>query len=133
MANFCPNCGAPIAAGTTFCPNCGSSVNVSMANNPFNAVNQPQQNYVYDSADQPVQPRNGIATAGFVLSLIGLIFCWFPIVNGLLVIPGLIMSIVGVCRQPRGKAIAGIIMACVAILIFIILASSVREYQRMFG
>jgi len=115
-------------ANTSFCPQCGAPVGA--AGNGQGG--QQQQSYVYESYDAPVRRHNGIGVAGFVLSLIGLIFCWVPVFNFFLVIPGLIMSIVGACRKPRGLSVAGIILACVAIIVFIILLTSVRDYQRAF-
>jgi len=92
---------------------------------------QPSSFYTSDQQQQ-VEPvrRNGIATAGFVLSLLGLIFFWFPIVNFFLLLPGLVLSIIGVFRVPRGKAIAGLIMSTIAIASFFIMIAASRDYAR---
>ena len=135
MANFCSNCGKPIPSGSTFCPNCGSSVNTEASMSGPSGYQQPgyQAPNAFapqQVAPQPVRRRNGVAVAGFVLSLLGLIFCWFPILNFFLVVPGLILSFIGVFREPRGKAVAGLILSAIAILTFIILVSASYDYGR---
>jgi hypothetical protein len=63
----------------------------------------------YDYVDQPEPtpappPTNGLGIAGFVCSLVGL--C----AGGLLSPVGLILSLVALGREPRGFAIAGVIL-----------------------
>jgi hypothetical protein len=62
---------------------------------------------------------NGVGTAGFVLALIGLIFCWVPVVNWILWILGAILSIVGCFREPRGLAIAGVVISFIGLILII--------------
>jgi hypothetical protein len=64
------------------------------------------------------QPSNGIGVAGFICSLIGLVFCGVP---GII---GLILSLIGLAKEPRGFAIAGVVisLANVAILVFMFMA-----------
>lgn len=80
-----------------------------------------------ENATLPVEKRkNGIGTAGFVCSLIALCICWVPIIGQtlgwILNTLGLIFSIIGVAKRnvQKGLAIAGLIIACVTILILII-------------
>ena len=61
--------------------------------------------------------KNGMGVAGFVLALLGLIFCWGPILGWILWILGLIFSIIGVCRKPKGLAIAGLIISCLYLIL----------------
>lgn len=73
-----------------------------------------QQIYV----QAPTNSSNGIGIAGFVCGLIaflisllpgtGLIFVWFP------ALAGLILSIIGITKRPRGLAIAGLIFSILA-------------------
>ncbi|HVS72171.1 MAG TPA: DUF4190 domain-containing protein [Phycisphaerae bacterium] len=59
-----------------------------------------------------VQPRsNGLAIAGFVTSLVGIVTC------GLLCPIGLILSFIALFRRPRGFAVAGFIIGIVGTLI----------------
>lgn len=54
------------------------------------------------------QPSNGMGTAGFVISLVGLLlFC------GLLSPLGLIFSLIGLGKEPRGLAIAGTVIGLI--------------------
>ena len=60
---------------------------------------------------------NGFGTAGFVLSLIGLILFWLPIPGWILWLLGTLFSFIGLSRSPRGLATAGFIMAIVTALL----------------
>lgn len=64
--------------------------------------------------------KNGIGVAGFVLALIGLIFCWIPVLNWILWILGVIFSFIGVFKKPRGLAITGLILSFIGIIIIIV-------------
>lgn len=64
--------------------------------------------------------KNGIGTAGFVLALLGLIFCWVPVFNWILWVLGLILSLVGVFKTPRGLSIAGLCISFIGIILIIV-------------
>ena len=68
---------------------------------------------------EPLKRSNGLGVAGFVLALIGLLFCWVPILNIILWILGLVFSFVGLFKKPRGLAIAGMCISCIAIIIMV--------------
>jgi hypothetical protein len=63
--------------------------------------------------------KNGIGTAGFVLALLGLIFCWVPVLNWILWILGLIFSFVGVFKIPKGLSIAGLCISFIGIILML--------------
>ena len=67
-----------------------------------------------------VKRSHGLAVAGFVLALLGLVFCWIPILKWILWLLGLIFSIIGVCRPPRGLAIAGIVLSSVSLIAILV-------------
>lgn len=70
-----------------------------------------------------MEPRtNGMGVAGFVLALCGLIFSWVPVLGWILWILGLIFSIVGMTRQPKGLAIAGLVISLLGLILLIVLA-----------
>ncbi|MDE6152935.1 MAG: hypothetical protein K2G21_02160 [Muribaculaceae bacterium] len=82
--------------------------------------------------EENVQPQvvvvekkgNGMGTAGFVLALLGLIFCWVPVLDWILWLLGLIFSIVGLFKPKKGLAIAGLIISFIyLILIFAVLGA----------
>ena len=68
--------------------------------------------------NQPPQ-KNGIGTAGFVLAILGLVFCWAPILCWILWILGAVFSFVGVFKKPKGLAIAGLIISVINLIILI--------------
>ena len=107
MAKFCPNCGSEIKEGK-FCSNCGTTINEE---NPTTNVTINNQNN-----------NNGMAIAGFTVSLVSTLLCC-GIFNWL----GLIFSIVGLVQskdkngEGKGLAIAGIVISCITVIIFILL------------
>ena len=68
---------------------------------------------------QPASKSNGIGTAGFVLALAALVLVWAPILNSILWLLGLILSGVGVTKQPRGLAIAGLCVSLIGLVILL--------------
>lgn len=72
---------------------------------------------------------NGLATAGFVLGLLGLLTCWIPILNILgiiLAVLGIVLAAVGLARSKKvaagkGLAIAGIVLGVLAVLLAILI------------
>ncbi len=56
------------------------------------------------------RPTNGMGLAGFIVSLVGLFTggCLSPI--------GLVLSIVGLLKEPRGFAVAGLVISLLAVL-----------------
>ncbi len=70
---------------------------------------RPQQTVVVTNVDG--KKSNGVGTAGFVLALIGAVFCWAPFLNYILLVLGLILSFAGMFKAPRGLAIAGFVIA----------------------
>lgn len=68
---------------------------------------------------------NGMGTAGFVLALLGLVFCWVPVLGWILWLLGLIFSFVGIFRQPKGLSIAGLVLSCLGLIVLIIMLCAV--------
>lgn len=63
---------------------------------------------------------NGVGVAGFVLSILALLFSWAPVAGWLIWVVGFILSCVGMFRQPRGLAVAGFIISIIGILLICI-------------
>ncbi len=74
---------------------------------------------------EQVQQKNGIGTAGFVLALIGLILCWVPVLNWILWILGVVFSIIGVFKKPKGLSIAGLIISFIGIIVILSVAAAI--------
>ena len=64
---------------------------------------------------------NGLGTAGFVLALLALLGCWIPVLNWILWLLGFIFSFIGICKSPRGLAIAGLCISLVDLIPLILL------------
>ena len=67
---------------------------------------------------------NGAATAGLIFGIINLCTSWIPLLNAIPAILGLIFSIVGVSKKDaggKGRAIAGLIMSAVGLLIVVLI------------
>jgi hypothetical protein len=67
-----------------------------------------QERYDYGYAGRQTTDTNPVGLAGFIVSLVSLVAC-----GGLLSPVGLILSLVGCFRQPRGLAIAGVVLGLI--------------------
>ena len=67
------------------------------------------------------EQTNGMGIAGFVLSAMASLGCGVAYVSGPLWLLGLVFSIIGLNRKPRGLAIAGLIISLVGIVIGIVI------------
>ena len=74
---------------------------------------------------EEVKKKNGIGTAGFILAIIGLVFCWVPVLDYILWFLGFLFSFIGVFKKPRGLSIAGLIISCIGIIIIIAVIGAV--------
>ena len=101
-------------------------------------VQQAQPVYVQPVVAVPAQPRksSGMAIAGLIMGIFAVILCWFPVVNWVLALLGLIFSIVGIAKKnggAKGAAIAGLILTILGVVLSIamfgaILGTSMNEY-----
>ncbi|HLS30357.1 MAG TPA: hypothetical protein VK021_05840 [Flavobacteriaceae bacterium] len=70
----------------------------------------------------PAQPQNNtMGITGFILALVALFIGWIPILGWMVWVLGLIFSIVGLTKEPKGFAIAGLIISFLGIILLIIL------------
>lgn len=58
---------------------------------------------------------NGLGTAGFITSLLGLLLSWVPVLGWILWLVGALLSLIGVFKSPRGLAITGLIISLVTL------------------
>lgn len=102
-----------------------------------------RQTQQYDPSEAGSQPgsirvevsdegrHNQFGIAGFILLLVSLLGCWVPVMNLITCILGLIFSIIGLFRQPRGFAVAGFTVSVICIgimaLMVYVLAETVRS------
>lgn len=69
--------------------------------------------------NQQAKESNSQGTAGFVLALIALVLGWIPVIGWILWFLGLVFSFVGLFKNPKGLAIAGLIISLVALYLLI--------------
>jgi len=81
---------------------------------------QPPYQQTYQQQVIVKQQSNGIGTAGFVLALLAIIFCWVPVLDFILWLLGAIFSVIGLFKAPRGLAIAGTVISFIAIIIILV-------------
>lgn len=62
---------------------------------------------------------NGLGVAGFVMALLGLLLCWIPILGWIIWLLGLLFSLIGLFKSPRGLAIAGMIISLITFVILV--------------
>lgn len=142
---FCKHCGAQIEDTVAFCPNCGTDVSESAVNTgasepivepapqynayhpeqPQNAAPyQPYQTY-QNPGVYPEGKLNGLAIAGFIVSIASFFIC------GISSIVGLILSIIGmvqiknsvkagVPQRGNGFAIAGLVLGIIGVVFIVI-------------
>ena len=89
----------------------------------------PQQPIVIIQTKEPRVPveKNGLGTAGFVLSLLGLVFCWIPVAGWIIWVLGLALSFTGLFKKPKGLAITGMILSAVSIFVITTLITALIE------
>lgn len=97
-----------------------TDVNPIKHTNTSNSHSTNQQVHQQVIVNNSEKSSNGLGTAGFVLGLIGLFT--FPIlILGLL---GFLFSLIGVFKEPRGLAIAGLVLSIISLLLALALLSS---------
>lgn len=148
----CPHCNAMADNSDPFCPNCGNRLpQDAPAEQPVRTAEPVAQQPVPQQPAQPQLTGNGPGTAGMVLGIIALVFMLpfylgfaaasltliglgtvMAVIALVLSMPGLGLSIGGVCRRsrPKGKAVAGLIMNGIVILAWI---SSFDVIDRFFA
>ena len=118
MAKFCTSCGQELIEGAKACGNCGAKVEetVTVKATPESGTTTVNVNAVNNG------PTNGLAVAGFVVSLVSTFLCC-----GVFNLVSLILSIVGLAQAKnyngngKGLAIAGIIISCIFMILGILM------------
>jgi hypothetical protein len=85
----------------------------------------PQQGQTIIVNQQQAPISNGVGTAGFVLALIAVFLGWIPILGWILWFLGLILSFVGIFKQPKGLAIAGLVISLIGLILLIAVAGAI--------
>ena len=82
-----------------------------------------QQTVIIQQA--PSQGSNGLGTAGFILALLALIFCWVPVLDWILWILGLVLSFCGVFKAPKGLAIPGLVISLIGLILIVVVFGAI--------
>jgi hypothetical protein len=103
---------------------------------PLQPIYAPSQEIPPYAMAAPTADRKGFAIAGFVLGIVGILFCCMAYFACLPALLGIIFSALGLKSSRRGLAIAGIIIGAVAVLLGIgmtILAVEVLQHPEYYG
>ena len=87
-----------------------------MTNDTQSEQSQAGQTVIINQSDKKT---NGVGTAGFVLALIAVFLGWVPVLGWIIWLLGLILSFVGVFKQPKGLAIAGLVISLIGIILLL--------------
>lgn len=87
-----------------------------MTNDNQSPQNQSGQTIIFTQTEKK---SNGIGTAGFVLALIAIFFGWVPILGWIIWLLGLIFSFAGIFKQPKGLAIAGLVISLIGVIMLL--------------
>lgn len=136
---YCAQCGKQIDDGSAFCQHCGAKVNGAGSASSTRPM-PPVEDAAPDSAFEPspgprVAPQqtpqaqasqggaasNGLGIAGFVCALLGLVLCWVPVLSWILWIVGVVFSLIGLTKRPKGLAIAGTVISFIDVILIIVL------------
>ena len=121
MAKFCINCGKELEEGAKVCSECKQPVEEEAAVKEEKTEKVEKVEVVNNVTAAPAPKKgNGMAIAGFVISLISCILCC-----GSLSWLSLIFSIIGIVSaknvegKGKGMAIAGLILSIIGMLVLI--------------
>lgn len=92
-----------------------------------NQNTQEPQTIIIKQANQ----SNGIAIAGFVLLIVSLVFCWMPLLGLLFWVLGALFCIIGLFREPKGFAIAGVILIIIDGIVSFYILDAIADF--LFG
>lgn len=124
----CPYCGEEISINAKKCIHCKEWLVKPQQNTPVRPLynSEPRQNqsiYVNTQGNR----SNGVGTAGFVIALLSLLFCWVPGFNGVVWFIGLILSFCGLFKSPRGLAIAGFLISIIDLIVLIVVIGAIAS------
>lgn len=122
----CSKCGAEMPDFAKFCGECGKPFEKEqiMNNVPPQTLNR-QPMWQQQSQQQPTtviiqSQTNGLGTAGFVVSLIGLFTFYIPIFGFIIWFIGSSLSYYGRKKEPKGLAIAGTIISLITCVLWLL-------------
>lgn len=116
---FCSSCGKPVPDGSKFCPECGAGQgSPEQGYQPImyqGSVDYAQYAPPLETVTRP--PLNKDARTGLICGIVSLATMWFPILNGVPAVLGIIFSYKGLKKAEelrgsgKGKAITGLCLS----------------------
>ncbi|MFB9052126.1 hypothetical protein ACFFVB_03455 [Formosa undariae] len=77
-------------------------------------TNQHGQTYIITQNES-----NGIGIAGFIFAMLGLFLGWIPLFGWFIWFLGAILSFIGVFKNPKGFAIAGLVISFIGLILLL--------------
>lgn len=114
--------------------NCCSQQGCQVEQNETNRSTSAKDSKYYEAYYQSMRKNqiNGLGIAGFVLSIIGLVFLILPPIGFIMLIVALGLSIAGLTKPNKGFAIAGLIISTASIVIAVtLLLLFIGAYEEM--
>jgi hypothetical protein len=87
-----------------------------MTNDTQSEQSQAGQTVIINQSDKKT---NGVGTAGFVLAIIAVFLGWVPVLGWIVWLLGLILSFVGIFKEPKGLSIAGLVISLIGIILLL--------------
>jgi len=87
----------------------------------------------------PPPPGNGLAVAGMVCGIVGLVFCWVPVFGWIVAVVGIVLGAIGWSKankgaRNKGMAVAGVTCGVagivIGVLLFLMVLRSVDHARR---
>lgn len=129
----CPQCGSQAADDATSCPSCGSPLpplSAPVTGAPSGEI-PPQglEQTVFTNEDRSLTnpKRNTLGIVGFILSLCAFVVAFIPGISTIMWfvwVVGFVVSFVGIFFNPKGLAIAGLVISLVVLVIFMAACSA---------
>lgn len=123
---FCEQCGAKIDDQDTICAYCGHKLGARVSNSQesqYQTIEETNLTHTSASSMKPMQPTDAASKAantGFILGLIGIVAWFLPIAGYPVTISGIIYSAKGLKATSYGKAIAGLILSIIFLIVTLI-------------
>ncbi|MHC5226603.1 hypothetical protein [Ignatzschineria sp. LJL83] len=91
-------------------------------NNPSSNSSQDQgQGTVVNNYIQAAPNGNTVGLIGFIFAIIAIFTSWIPFLGFICWIAGVVLSIIGLFKAPRGFAIAGTVISFIGVILLLFL------------
>ena len=132
---FCKYCGKELQANAVFCSFCGRPQNKVAVQHPARPEMQKLQPAISNNSTTVVikkEGSNGLGTAGFIFSILGLFSSWMPVVNFVIWGLGFLFSFIGLFKSPRGLAFTGLLLSLIDVFIIAAIFGSIAAILSKF-